>query len=528
MESPRLSQDELALQRRLQDWCELNSEGFVQLLSEWISYPSVGDMHKAAPGSPFGPEVRKMFDRVIADSRALGFTVVDQDGYALTIADASVRSPHQASIPAAEAQRGSRPTLALVSHIDVVPPGEGWTHPPFIATRQGHFVIGRGAHDDKGPALLDLFVLKALRDLEISSGLDVVVVLGGDEETDMNDMRHYAQTAKVPDYSFVTDGPFPVNYGQKGLLTIELRLPTGPVLATLRGGSAPNAVPDTARALLQSSLLSPLREHIRAGDVPDADRVVIHERETGVEVEFRGISGHAAFPEGSLNAIVGLARVLQCLTELDDADRHAAETIVRLWGDPNPTSTGTVCRDDSGPLTLNLGLARPEANATSLTFDMRYPMTADGMTVISKFSAAAVSAGARDLSVVDSPAYYISPENPIVRLLGESFNDLFDLNAKPIATGGGTHSRVLPNAITFGPDFWHLPEAAARVPQSIRPDGISPSGGDPHSHDEYVSVPHLMASLQLYVLAITRLGRYLSTSAGGIDDSDNGDAEASQ
>lgn len=42
--------------------------------------------------------------------------------------------------------------VVAVTHLDVVPPGQGWTRPPFAAALEGGYVWGRGALDAKGVA----------------------------------------------------------------------------------------------------------------------------------------------------------------------------------------------------------------------------------------------------------------------------------------------------------------------------------------------------------------------------------------
>ena len=46
--------------------------------------------------------------------------------------------------------RGDGPHFGFAGHLDVVPPGEGWTGAPFIARIEGGRLIGRGANDMKG------------------------------------------------------------------------------------------------------------------------------------------------------------------------------------------------------------------------------------------------------------------------------------------------------------------------------------------------------------------------------------------
>ncbi|HEY8612438.1 MAG TPA: succinyl-diaminopimelate desuccinylase [Roseomonas sp.] len=45
---------------------------------------------------------------------------------------------------------GNGPHLCFAGHTDVVPPGEGWTHPPFAAAVEDGTLYGRGAVDMKG------------------------------------------------------------------------------------------------------------------------------------------------------------------------------------------------------------------------------------------------------------------------------------------------------------------------------------------------------------------------------------------
>lgn len=58
-------------------------------------------------------------------------------------------------------------TLGILAHVDVVPVGEGWTYPPFSGTIADGKIFGRGTLDDKGPAMMCLYCMKALKDLKI-------------------------------------------------------------------------------------------------------------------------------------------------------------------------------------------------------------------------------------------------------------------------------------------------------------------------------------------------------------------------
>lgn len=72
---------------------------------------------------------------------------------------------------------GSR-HFAFAGHLDVVPPGEGWTSAPFKAERRGELLHGRGAVDMKGS--IAAFVA-ALADVPADAG-SISLIITGDEE----------------------------------------------------------------------------------------------------------------------------------------------------------------------------------------------------------------------------------------------------------------------------------------------------------------------------------------------------------
>ena len=74
-----------------------------------------------------------------------------------------------------------RPTVCLYAHHDVQPEGEtaAWTTPPFVATREGDRLHGRGTADDKGGFAVHL---AALRAFDGRPPVGVTVFVEGEEE----------------------------------------------------------------------------------------------------------------------------------------------------------------------------------------------------------------------------------------------------------------------------------------------------------------------------------------------------------
>ncbi|MFP8876500.1 MAG: M20/M25/M40 family metallo-hydrolase, partial [Myxococcota bacterium] len=85
--------------------------------------------------------------------------------------------------------RGSDPKrspYALLAHLDVVPVEAGsetlWEHPPFSGAVAAGYVWGRGAIDDKGPAIAMLEAIESLLEAGQLPPRSFYLALGGDEE----------------------------------------------------------------------------------------------------------------------------------------------------------------------------------------------------------------------------------------------------------------------------------------------------------------------------------------------------------
>ena len=57
----------------------------------------------------------------------------------------------------------ARPTLHFNGHLDVVPPGEGWTVDPFAALVRNGRIYGRGVTDQKAGIAASIFAIEAIR-----------------------------------------------------------------------------------------------------------------------------------------------------------------------------------------------------------------------------------------------------------------------------------------------------------------------------------------------------------------------------
>lgn len=487
--SSSLSPQEAALLPQIQQWLTENHEALLNDLAQWIAIPSISLADQAEPGAPFGKECAEILQHVLAQAELAGFKTEQHEGYAGSV----IYGDHSKDI-------------GLINHLDVVPAGDNWTYPPFSLSQQGDFIIGRGVADNKGPGVMNFYMLKLIRHLGIPLHHNLRIIYGLAEETTMADMAWYAKHGPVPDYSIVTDGLFPVNNAQKGQLVFTLHLPDAGRLAGISAGSASNSVPDFASVPITTSAPDKVREKL-AQQQSTLGRVAFkaEEAETFI-LEAQGNGGHAAFPDGTLNATQVLLSALLALDLLEEHEHQLANTLVQLFASPYGVTAGLGLEDEkSGKLTLNPGVWHsPEPEVLAIDCDIRYPISWRGEQIISKLqqrletTGITLKAGWRDVA-----PFYLPESHPVISLLQQVWNDTTGHNDRPYAMGGVTHSKKLPNAITFGPGY--------RKTAENTPDFLPQGHGHPHGADEATHLPSLLEALPKYVIALIRLDKYLFT-----------------
>jgi acetylornithine deacetylase len=167
----------------------------VQLLTEIVAIPSVSGEEGALAG--------------FLEQTVLGW------GLEVTRDDAAVRIELRGRAPGA--------TIALVSHLDVVPPGSGWTRDPFTPTVEGNRLYGRGSGDAKASVAAMLCAAKDLFDAGGLAAGRLVVLLGYGEETRNTTMERAVARAGPIDASIVGE-PTNLDFAiaQRGLLMADL------------------------------------------------------------------------------------------------------------------------------------------------------------------------------------------------------------------------------------------------------------------------------------------------------------------
>lgn len=133
---------------------------------------SVAELAEALIACPsVTPAVGMVFDCLEGQLAPLGFEVVR------FVAGEAPDGPVENLFAIRRGPEGSR-HLAFAGHLDVVPPGEGWTTAPFLPERRGDLLYGRGAVDMKGSIAA---MVAAVREIPVEAGT-ISFVITGDEE----------------------------------------------------------------------------------------------------------------------------------------------------------------------------------------------------------------------------------------------------------------------------------------------------------------------------------------------------------
>lgn len=431
---------------------EQNKDEMITTLSEWIKIPSVKS--EPADGAPMGLEISNMLNKAVQDCKNMGFDVRNFDGYACDARMGKI---------------GADP-LAILAHIDVVPTGDNWDKDPFGAEIENGFMYGRGTQDDKGPAVAALYAMKAVKEAGINMNREVRLILGTDEESGWECMNYYKEHCDIPKSGFSPDANFPVINTEKGMIRIDVKgkpSKDGIQIVKLYTGERSNVIPGKCKAIIlgNQKTLDLVNKYAK-----ELDCTVSAGLDGNlVNIEVVGIPGHAAMPEGTKNAI-GL--MLKLLSKL--GVQGAVKGLADLVGtESDGRSLGVKCCDAiSGELTLNMGIIRIDADRVEATFDIRYPILIDYMSVFNTISFALKQYGFDCALFSHTAPHHVPESSELVQKLLKAYREETGDNAPPIAIGGGTYAKILEEGVAFGSIFPDEQELAHQANEKCSIDNL--------------------------------------------------------
>ena len=402
-------------------------------IAEQISFPSIEG--PAEPGAPFGRPVAQALDHILNLGREMGFHTQNHDGYVGLI------------------EWGEGELFGILSHVDVVPPGdaEAWTSAPFTLTERDGFLQGRGIADDKGPLLSCLYGMYALKELGFVPGKRIRLIIGTNEETGWGCIKYYKEHLDAPAYSFSPDGMYTVVNREKGILSADFSKTICEKTTVIQAGEAGNLVPANASAWLPIAL-EEAEQAIAAYPAPEGISLTAESSEAGVRLRCKGRNAPSHSPAKGASAIVGLLQVISRCERLDGALRTACRELLELLGpQPDGAAMGICCADDvSGPLTINAGLLSLHDGNLRVKMDIRAPVTCSLDEIAAKAATQFAAKGYAEEGRRLKYPLYVPADTPFIQTLCRVYEKVAGEPAVLSAIGGGTYARAFPNCVCFG------------------------------------------------------------------------------
>ncbi len=448
---------------RPEEWISANQDKLFASIAELIQIPSV----LGAPGSgaPFGAEVGRCLDRALQLAENMGLRTGRMGGWAGWC----------------EWGCGEK-MVAVLAHLDVVPAGDGWTVPAYAGTLQDGRLYGRGALDDKGPAVTAMYALAALKEGGVQLPCRVRILFGTNEESGSACMRYYVEHGgEIPTYGFTPDSSYPVVNGEKGIINLEFCAPLiqtgGVMIRKIQAGIAPNSVPAGGDAVLEVVDDQTGEMLAQQGYAP---------RNNVVKLHCEGRAAHASTPWEGENAAGKLLRLLCRLlpAAADGPLGFLAEKMGKEW---DGTSLGIACEDvPSGKLTCNLGVLTADMSSVTVKLNLRCPVTVDGDRIMKQVQDMFQDAGFECVHSAHRRGFYLPKTHPLICTLSEIYTRHTGEQSEARCIGGGTYAKAMPNVVAFGPNF---PGDEARE----------------HQADEYVCCDRLLQNAAIFLDAMQEL-----------------------
>ncbi len=370
--------------------------------------------------------------------------------------------------------------LGLVTHGDVQPADAGkWAADPFTldVTSEPGRLVGRGVEDDKGPIACALVAMRELRRIGWPLRRRVELIVSYTEESDWAPFQEFLARNPPPPLNVAFDAEYPVVTAEKGWCSVTVGI-AGPEaagaegdaeLVAFTGGFFLSQVPEDAVATIVGAD-DALVDALRAAADADEEATFTFE-DDGVDeggrprllVRARGLSAHSSKPEQGVNAITHLAALLATHDWPDSrAARMARFVDERLGTGRLAERFGDVAYEDPfmGPLTLSLGTLREDGERLVAGINLRRPegrtreeVEASVRWAVEGWSAERGLADAVTLeqSIGDPHRVHDAPH---VEVLLQTFRHHTGItDAAPLSIGGGTHARLVPNGVNFGPSM---------------------------------------------------------------------------
>lgn len=455
------------------EYIDSKKEDIINDLGELIKIPSKLEGYDN-PEYPFGKNVDNALNKFLEIGEKLGFKTKNID-------------KHCGYIEFGEGHE----LVGIVGHLDVVPEGEGWTHPAFELSIEDDKAYGRGTIDDKGPMIAALYAMKAVADLT-KVNKRVRLIVGLNEENDWKCINYYKEHEEMPTVGFSPDADFPCIYSEKALLTAFAEgeyIEKGKIKIKNIDckNNRINVVPKYCAVKLEVE--EKISEELKKLLITKIENDISFTRvQNEFYIECRGIQAHAAHPDLGVNAVSKMIILLnEIFNRFEVEDKTIKILASKIRNETDGESLGIKCvNEELGDLTLNLAQLKLEDGKIKAGMNLRIPGSVKIEEIKEKMEKGLEGL---KLSYADEKeALYIPKDNELVQKLCKIYNDYTGENREPLAIGGATFARAFENCVSFGAMKPDMPDMC-------------------HQVDEYITIKDLIDSCNMYALAIQELAK---------------------
>lgn len=441
---------------KISEFLKDHKEEMTEKLSRLMTIPSIRGVEK--PGMPYG-EAPFCALKCIND-------MADEMGL--------MRENFENRISIVSANDNKK-KLGILCHLDVVDvTADNWTTPPFEPSVKGNMIYGRGAYDNKGPAISALYALYAIKELKIQLKSGVGVYFGTDEECGSSDFEEYMKKHTMPECVFTPDSHFPVCTSESGLIRMSAHteLKTQKVISAHAGTQA-NVIPDEAIVRIKDITKEDIEKSLSELCGIKYD---ITEKDGVFEVKIHGRSVHASRPQDGTNAATALLKLLADVEE-------------GVFGELSQRFAFDACCGEGfgfseGQLTLALTVLDYENGRMEIQIDSRVS--------VGESSALAAGIIGENIPLESNPTilyepHSVSEESYMVKTLMEIYREHTERDDKPYTMAGLTYAHNIPNAVAFG--------------AKLDGDGSKNAHGD----DECFNLDTMIKAAEMFAAAIIKI-----------------------
>jgi dipeptidase D len=458
-------------------------ESMVASLTELVKYNTLAIDGISANDNPehiaFKAELKKQADD-------LGFDYTD-DGYVIVIGLGK-----------------NKERLGIITHGDVQPANpKKWEKSPFEldTTSEPGKLIARGTEDDKGPISTALYAMKAIKDKNIKLNKRIELYVYMAEESDWGPLQEYIKTHSLPQTNITIDAEYPVVTAEKGYGTIKIAfnkndyVGVDAYLSEFSGGFFGSQIPEDAKAVIENADIALLQKLMNKARNYKNVGFDLELKDNQLTITALGKSAHSSKPQEGVNAIPFLADLLSQTRW----PTNGAGTLVNFINDNiglglEGKKFGNIAyRDDfMGPMTVSPTVIKQLKNNIELNINIRRPRGKSAQQLREEINHTIATWKITNMADITELEHYIGDpfvqnDAPHIETLLSVFSHFTGIkDAKPIAIGGGTNSRLFPNAVSFGPS---MPNA-------------NYTG---HSEYEFITMDQFVLNLKMYTAALIEM-----------------------